>query len=302
MQAGSRSRLGAALLTAASIALLSASPAAARARRATAARGATAARQRTTASQRPTSAAAKELAALLGKYQWGASSAEVLKLLEQEVRAEFAPSLAETKEPLEQDRLRRKLAEAIEVLRKNYVSFDGQATPWDISLVDKEFAHRTGESLAVRWGKRDRRFYFFHAGRLWKIYIAFNSDLYQGKTFDDFAVVMERRFGPAERKFRTTIKGEATPAYLRWPPIDGTALRAIDNTQFFGNFCLAFADQAGRARVREARKLVRRPRQRRDALVESVLRPVGGAGAVDENVVDRLTGQVTAPTRRPAAR
>lgn len=240
-------------------------------------------------------AVSQEVAALFGKFKWGMSPAAVLALLEQEVRADFAPRLAETKEPLDQDKLRQQLADALAVLRKNYVRFEGQATPWDISLIDKEFAHHTGESMALRWGKRDRRFYFFHAGRLWKIYIAFNSELYKGKTFDDFAAVMERRFGSAERKFRTTIKGDAVPAYLRWPPFAGTALRAIDNTQFFGNFCLAFADIAGRERVREARKLVRAPRARRDALVESVMRPAGGTASVEENVVDRLTGRPLTP-------
>lgn len=248
-----------------------------------------------------TPAVAQELLSLLGKYKWGMSPAQVLAILEQEARADFAPRLAETKEPLEQDQLRRQLTDDLAVLRKNYVRFEGQATPWDISLIDKEFAHHSGESMALRWGKRDRRFYFFHSGRLWKIYIAFNSDLYKGKTFDDFAAMMERRFGAAERKFRTTIKGDPVPAYLRWPPINGTALRAIDNTRFFGNFCLGLADVAGRERVREARKLVRTPRQRRDILVESVLRPAGGSSSVEENVVDRLTGQTTPLPRNEQA-
>lgn len=238
----------------------------------------------------------KEVGQLMGKYKWGMTSRAVLNLLANELRQDFKERLKQEKEPLRQDRLRREMGEQIAKLRKDHVKFGGKATPWDVSLVDKEFAHRNNESMLVRWGRRDRRFYFFQADKLWKIYIAFNSDLYRDKTFEDFAGVMQRRFGPAERKFRKTLKGESALSHLQWPLAGATSLVAIDNTEFYGNFCLVLINHKTGLMIQSQRKRAAPSKQYRDPLIDAVTKPGGKGQPTSGNVVEQITGRrISAP-------
>jgi hypothetical protein len=256
------------------------------------------ARKRTRkSSPRPTASkqTIKEVALLMGKYKWGMSSRAVVNLLANEIRHDYAERLKKEKEPLRQDKLRRDMAEEIAKLRKDHVKFVGKASLWDVSLVDEEFAHKNDESMVVRWGRRDRRFYFFHGDKLWKIYIAFNSDLYRDKTFEDFAAVVQHRFGPAERKFRMTLKGESTLSHLQWPPAGSTSLVAIDNTEFYGNFCLLLIDRKANQLIQARRKRAQSSKQYRDPLIDAVTKP-GGGKSTSDNVVEQITGRrITTP-------
>lgn len=228
---------------------------------------------------------------LMGVYKWGMSSQKVLSLLEKDVRDEMEPLIKKTVDPLAQDRMRKEMFEKLKTVKGNYVKFEGKQTPWDVSLVDKEFAHKNSESMAVVWAKKDRRFYFFHNDKLWKIYIAFNAELYEGKTFEDFAGTMEARFGKAERKFTTTLKGEAKFSHMQWPPSATTLLRAIDNTGFYGNFCLALTDKNELPNVRSGRKMNSPKREYSDPLVDAVTKDEGKGGDDNENVVDKISGK-----------
>jgi hypothetical protein len=114
---------------------------------------------------------------LMGKVKWGMSSQKILNMLAANVRKEMEPGVRATRDPLEQDKKRREMLTKIKKVKKNHVEFTGKRTPWDVSLVDKEFAHKNNESMAVSWEKMERRFFFFHHDRLWKLFIAFNADI-----------------------------------------------------------------------------------------------------------------------------
>jgi hypothetical protein len=228
---------------------------------------------------------------LMGVYKWGMSVQKVIGLLEKDVRDEMEPVIKKTVDPLAQDKIRKEMFERLKNVRKNHLKFEGKQTPWDVSLVDKEFAHKNNESMAVVWGKKDRRFYFFHNEKLWKIYIAFNAEMFDGKTFEDFAGTMETRFGKAERKFTTSLKGEAKFSHMQWPPSATTTLRAIDNTGFYGNFCLALSDKNEVGNVRAGRKVNSPKRDYSDPLVDAVTKDDGKGGDDNEDVVDRITGK-----------
>jgi hypothetical protein len=233
----------------------------------------------------------KEVSRLLGKFKWGMHVDKVMAQLEKDIRESYKKRIEREKEPFQQDRLRRERDEALKKLKKDHVRFEGKSTPWDRSLVDQEFVHKNNESLVVRWGERDRRFYFFHEGRLWKVYIAFNASLYRDKTFADFAEVMERQFGPAERKYKMSLKGEAVMSHLEWPPAGRTTLIALDNTDFYGNFCLVLIDRKGAKEVRRTRKINAPKKRYRDPLVEAVTRKDSTKRAGPADIVDRITGK-----------
>lgn len=229
---------------------------------------------------------------LMGKFKWGMTSSNVLGRLSKKVEEEFLPKIQGERDPLLQDRLRREMMAKMKEVKKNYAKFEGQQTPWDVSLVDKEFGHKNNETMAVMWTKKDRRFYFFHHDRLWKLYIAFNADLFKGKTFDDFAGVMEARFGKADRKYVTTLKGESKLDHLAWPNAGGSRMKAIDHTGFYGNFCLVLEDVAEWENVDTGRRLNSPKRDTGDSLVEAVTSGRGNeTNDENEDIVDQITGR-----------
>lgn len=228
---------------------------------------------------------------LMGPYKWGMTSDKILGMLETRLRKRLEPKVRATRDPLEQDRKRREMRAAIKKVKKNHVKFTGKRTPWDVSLVDKEFAHKNHEAMVVNWGQRERRFFFFHHNRLWKIFIAFNADLFRGKTFEDFAQAMEARFGPAERKYTTTLSGEAKMDHLAWPAAGNTKLIAYDYTGFYGNFSLVLLDTKEFENVKTGRKLNSPKKDYSDPLVDAVTKGGESTGDTNEDIVDRITGK-----------
>jgi hypothetical protein len=232
---------------------------------------------------------------LMGKFKWGMTPDAVLTRLTKKVEARFLPLIREEKDPLKQDRLRRDMMTMKKKVRKNYVKFDGTRSSWDVSFIDKEFAHKNEESMALEWSKKDRRFYFFHRDRLYKLFIAFNTELFRGKTFVDFANAMEARFGTAERKYVTTLTGESKLDHLAWPPAGGTKLKAMANTGFYGNFCLVLVDLAEEENVLGGRDLNSPQKKGTSKLVESVTSGRPDVSDDNEDIVDQITGKPSEP-------
>jgi len=228
---------------------------------------------------------------LMGKFTWGMKPTKILKDLEIKISKGYRKKIQNEKDPLKQDRLRKDMMTAIKKLKKNYVKFSGKRSPWDLSLIDKEYAHKNDESMIVMWGKRDRKFYFFHHEQLWKIYIAFNTAMFRGKSFNDFAGAMEARFGKAERKYVTTISGESKLDHLAWPPAGKTKLKAIDNTGLYGNFCLVLLDKDAAENVKDGRKLNSPKKKGGDPLVEAVTKDGDSSTDENEDIVDQITGK-----------
>ncbi len=86
--------------------------------------------------------------------------------------------------------------------------------------------------------------------------------------------------------------------HLAWPPSGRTLLRAIDNTGFYGNFCLMLVDKNELASVDAGRKVNSPPKDYSDPLIDVVTKGNDTGGDENEDIVDRLTGKGTLP---PAA-
>lgn len=227
---------------------------------------------------------------LLGEFKWGMPMDKVMDMLELSLRAVYEPKIQNEKDPLVQDRLRKEMLAKVKELRATHIRFEGKRTPWDVSLVEKEFAHKNDESMIYSWGDKDRRFYFFYHDKLYKIYIAFNQELFKDKTFEDFAQVMEARFGKAERKYSATLTGDPVLDHMEWPPVEGTMLRAIDNTGFYGNFCLVVEEISTAERVKGNRD-VARSSGTGASLVDSVLEGKENVDDPNADIVDQITGK-----------
>jgi hypothetical protein len=103
-------------------------------------------------------------------------------------------------------------------MRNSYIKFNGQKTGWDVSIVDREFGHRNGESMLVIWEKDQKRFLFFWKERLYKQYIVYNAEKFKGMDFDTFVGVMEGRYGKASMSFaKKQTDDEMALDFYEWP-------------------------------------------------------------------------------------
>lgn len=175
----------------------------------------------------------KALAELMGSYKFGMSKDDVLGVLAKQVDEKYAEKIEATTDVYAQDQLRREKKKEISRLTASFVSFDGKRTGWDVSLVEDEFAHDTGESMLVHWenqdGKNQRRFFFFADGQLYKMVLSLDTSAWpEGKrNFETFRDSMEGRYGA----------GDVDGGKITWRAKE-FEVRAVDKLRTYSALCL----------------------------------------------------------------
>jgi hypothetical protein len=212
------------------------------------------AKARKAAPKRQVSAQSKKaLGDLMGAYRFGMSRDEVVAVLSKQLDARYTERLEATTDVYAQDQLRKEKKKELARVARNYVTFDGKRTGWDVSLVEDEFAHNTGESMLVQWenqdGKNQRRFFFFSEGRLYKMFISLDTSVWpeESRTFDAFRSSMESRYGA----------GEVEDRKITWRAGD-FEVRAIDKLRTYSALCLVIYSPPV-ARELEARRAEKAP-------------------------------------------
>src|SRR5215475_3722055 len=147
----------------------------------------------------------KALAELFGGFKFGMTKDEVITVFSKQLDARYDDQIKATTDIAAQDRLRRDKRNEVNRLQQSYISFDaGKPSPWDVSIVEDEFAHNTGEAMLERWenqaGKNQRRFFFFFEGKLWKMFVSLDVSILpeHKKNFETFRSTMERMYGAGE--------------------------------------------------------------------------------------------------------
>jgi hypothetical protein len=186
----------------------------------------------------------KAISDLAGRYKWGMSSQQVIDLVTADIKKAYDEKMKKVKSPAEQDTLRSEMNGELTKVKDSLVKFDGQKTSWDISIIDKEFAHRNQESMMIYWEPTQRRFLFFYEDKLWKQFIALNAELFEGKTFKEFADMVAARYGEPKRVTSTDVRGKEVLDHLEWPPAGDFFLTAVDHTNLYGNYCLVVAQKS----------------------------------------------------------
>src|SRR5215470_5510835 len=236
----------------------------------------------------------KAVSELLGPWKWGMSVDEVLVALHKQLGERHAPELAKMTDVYAQTQVRKQIKDDVENVRKTLIKFEGQKTGWDVSIIEGEFLHGDNQSMMLyreddpSTGRQQQRFFFFRGGKLWKQFIAFNMEPYKGKTFADFRDAMESRYGKGAPIVKRGLDGRDHVVAVAWRS-GGTYLRAIDLTQFYSNFCIAFSDD-NVEKVEQATRDQRFPKTVPRAVVtdgkgepEKMLDP-------NADVIDRIVG------------
>ncbi len=171
----------------------------------------------------------KALGELMGAFQFGMSKDEILVQLTKQIDERYAEQIKATSDVMTQDKLRKEKQKELTRIKQSVVEFNGQKTGWDVSLIDEEFAQNTGESMLVYWenegGKNQRRFFFFYEGKLWKMFIAFDTKQLapESRNFGFFRTMLEARYGKG--KVEKNYEAWATPEF---------EVRAVDKMAFYG--------------------------------------------------------------------
>jgi len=245
---------------------------------------------------------ARAVGELAGKFKWGMSPEDAIKLITEGVHAKYADMIKKEPDIYKQDQLRKDEGEEVQKVKDSYVKFDG-ITPgtkeWGTSIIQSEFAPRNDESMMTLWEKDQRRFLFFWHDKLYKQFIAFNAEhpVFAGKSFDDFAKLIQNRYGPAEMKFtQMKTKQDMKLDHLEWPASGDYQLYAIDQSEFYGNFCLVLFNPATARDVEKARTEHNTKPAKGNALIDAVTQQPKVGTDSNENIVDQITGKT--PTKK----
>jgi hypothetical protein len=240
---------------------------------------------------------ARAVGELAGKFKWGMSPEEAQKLIGEGIHAKYADMIKKEPDVYKQDQLRKDETDEIQKVKDSYVKFDGISPgtkEWGTSIVQTEFAPRNDESMMTLWEKDQRRFLFFWHDKLYKQYIAFNAEhpVFAGKSFDDFAKLIQNRYGPAEMKFaQMKTKQDMKLDHLEWPASGDYQLYAIDQSEFYGNFCLVLFNPSVAKQVDAARSEHNTKPAHGNALIDAVTQQPKVSGDSNENIVDQITGK-----------
>jgi hypothetical protein len=240
-----------------------------------------------------------EISKSMGDLTWGISKDELQKKLIDKVKETYRPLVAKTRDAVEEDRLRQKATEEMKRIRESFVEFKGTSTGWDVSFLRGEFTHGNDESMLVMRDPNSQNFYFFIDGKLWKWYKAFDAEVFRAGDFKSFAGAVQRRFGPAKEVQGELVPGSGSRHWLEWQD-DKSRLRAVDQSDFYGFYCLVFEEKATVANLAHLRTNTREVGNKQNALVEAVTAPPSRDADHSTDVVDRITGKAHAQRDAPS--
>jgi len=229
-----------------------------------------------------------------GTFKWQMSPEEVMGLVKQSLEKKYQSRIeGSAQDPGKQQRIRDEMDKEVNAVKKSYIKFEGQKTGLDVSIVGPEFQQNTGEAVLVAKEDIWTRYFFFFENGLYKMFLAFNKDAIEGKSFRDFGKNMEGKYGRAKEVYRDEKVKDGVRHILDhydWTA-RGDRLRLIDRSEFYGVYCLVLSDAATQGRADEKRKYTNPEQNNKDSLVEAVTAKDGNERDANDNIIDRITGK-----------
>jgi hypothetical protein len=209
----------------------------------------------------------KALAELYGGFKFGMTKDEVIAVFSKQLDERYDEKIKATTDITAQDRLRHDKKAEVSRLQGSYISFEtAKPSPWDVSIVEDEFMHNTGESMLERWenqgGKNQRRFFFFSDGKLWKMFVSLDVSILSEdkKNFAAFRSVMESKYG----------QGDVEDGRITWRT-DELDARAVDKLKSYDALALVIEDPRVRRQVDATREAKAPPRRETSSVIRAVI-------------------------------
>jgi hypothetical protein len=205
---------------------------------------------------KPAISASHGVVALMEDFRWGMSTKEVFKALTKDIEAEYEKRQKSAKTAAEQDGNRVWRREQLADVKSNHTKFTAASKHrWGVSLIQFEYADDSNEEmLYVRNANGLRKFYFFKDGELWKIFYAYSTDVFPGKSY---AQVVDEKFmkwfGPSpQEKVKVDPKNkQEVLRYYEWTAMNKEKIRSFDLTSVHGVIGLAVVDGNAEGRIGE---------------------------------------------------
>lgn len=211
----------------------------------------------------------KALAELYGGFKFGMTKDEVIAVFSKQLDERYDEKIKATTDLAAQDRLRRDKRNEVTRLQASYISFEtSKPSPWDVSIVEEEFAHNTNEAMLERWenqgGKNQRRFFFFYDGKLWKMFVSLDVSILpeDKKNFATFRQVMEGKYGAGDV--------EAGRITWRTPEFD---VRAVDKLKTYDALALVIEDPRAKKEIVALREAKAPPPRETNSVIKAVIDP-----------------------------
>jgi hypothetical protein len=220
----------------------------------------------------------KKLAEQLDAYKFGMSKDEVLGVVKKKLEERYKEQIEATTDIATQDKLKRQKKEELDRVSKTFVAFEGTKSGWDVSLIEDQFAHRTGESMLTQWenqnGKNNRRFFFFFEGKLWKMFISLDTSMLPAdkQNFETVQSVMEANYGA----------GLVEPGKITWETSE-FHVQALDKLKAYDALALVLWDPAVAKTVEQVRKDKAPPPEVQNGVIKQVLDKGDEKPSIDEN-------------------
>ncbi len=204
------------------------------------------------------------VAELVGDFKFGMTQKQVVSIVAKQLAEKYQVEISATTNTYEQDVLRKRRDREVTRFKKSLVKFNGKRTGWDVSVIDDQFRHKLGESMLVSSessnGKTQKRFFFFHHGKLYKMYITVNEAKLANAKFDAIAGVLVNRYGSPSKKVGDEIVWTGKKI----------SLSAFDKLRFYDTFALSITDNALKSSVLASWKANPKPKEKKDRVIESV--------------------------------
>ncbi|HVZ71692.1 MAG TPA: hypothetical protein VHJ20_04895 [Polyangia bacterium] len=231
-----------------------------------------------------------------GTFKWGMKPEEILAQVQKSIDAKYVERIEKaSQDPGKQQRIRDEKEREFQAVKKSYTKFEGNKTGWDVSIIGQEFEQNTGEAVIVTKEDIWTRYFFFFEDGLYKMFLAFNKDALEGKSFEEFGQGMQAKYGKAKEVYRDEkTKGGVRHVldHYEWSA-GGDRLRLVDRSEFYGVYCLVLFDGGTATRLAERRKIVNPGGEHHDSLVEAVTAKEDNSRDANDNIIDRLTGKET---------
>jgi hypothetical protein len=197
------------------------------------------------------------------------SKDEVIADFAKKLDDKYADRLKGTTDVAAQDRIRADKKREVNTFKGSYTTFEAnKPSPWDVSIVEEELAHDTGESMLEKWenenGKNQRRFFFFYNGKLWKMFVSLDVSILpeDKKNFDTFQSVMTGQYGV----------GDVEPGLITWRAGEFD-VRAVDKLKSYDALGLAIEDNSVKKDVLAMREAKAPPKKETSSVIKAVIDP-----------------------------
>ncbi len=221
---------------------------------------------------------------LMSGFRFGMTRAQAMAKIRRDVKERYDKKIFASSDVYQHDKLRRERDQEIARIESSYVTFEGEVAGWDVSVIDDQFIHNTGESMMVYWesvgNRNQRRFFFFQDDRLYKMVLTLDVSVIEKsrRTFDVFRPTLERQYGPARDHERGLV----------WISNDYTVF-ALDKLLHYDTICLVIADKALSRKVLQLRAAREKKVDKGNPIIRSM---IGGEEEVDLNhkadTIDRI--------------